>query len=61
MRPICRNCEYFDCEGKDQNSLPLEYRGDCLNPNAPGFQTGPEEKCSCFFPDTSRWPKGTKQ
>ncbi len=57
MRPICRNCEYFDCEGKDPNTLPLEYRGDCLNPKAPGFQSSPEEFCSSFYPDSIRWPK----
>lgn len=57
MRPVCRNCEYFDCEGKNPAALPLDYRGDCLNRNAPGFQTGPEEMCSFFYPDTIRWPR----
>lgn len=57
MRPICRNCEYFDCEGKDRNTLSIEYRGDCLNPRAPGFQSGADETCSQFYPDTLRRPR----
>jgi hypothetical protein len=56
MRPICRNCEYFDCKGRDPIALEITYRGDCLNRKAPWFQSGPDETCSHFFPDSIRWP-----
>jgi len=55
---LCRDCEYFDCEGKNQQSLPSDYVGDCLNREGPNFQTGPDETCSFFFPDSIRFPLG---
>lgn len=56
MRPVCRNCEYFDCEGKNPTSLEPDHQGDCLNRNAPGLQTNAESYCSHFYPDSIRWP-----
>lgn len=55
-KAICRNCEYFDCEGQDPRTLPEDYRGDCLNSGAPWFNPFAEQGCKKFWPDSSRWP-----
>lgn len=54
---LCRNCEYFDCEGLNPKFLDTEYRGDCGNPNGAYFTPTADETCQSFFPDSTRWPE----
>lgn len=54
---LCRNCEYFDGGGLGPDNQPINYDGDCLNSQAPRFQTAADDTCHRFWPDTSRWPR----
>ncbi len=55
-KALCRNCEYFDCQGADPRTLLDEYRGDCLNRASPSFTPCASDGCNKFWPDSSRWP-----
>ena len=54
--PICRNCEYFDGGGLEIDGSPRNLTDDCLNRQAPFFQTSAGNTCRHFFPCSTRWP-----
>jgi hypothetical protein len=53
---ICRNCESFDGGGLSPDGVPINFEGDCLNSQAPSFQTNQDKTCRKFFPCSTRWP-----
>lgn len=55
-KPLCRNCEYFDCGGLHENGEPVQNHGDCHNNRSPRFTTSGEQTCAYFFPCSTRWP-----
>ena len=53
----CRRCEYYDGGGTKPDGEPVSDWGDCLNRLSPRFQTGADDTCDHFTPDSSRdWP-----